>query len=143
MASSSNITEEALHTQIAQFLDYALQDDGIFWTTVEVSNQQGGKTGKIKQAKLKAKGVKTGVPDILITYNPHIEHTSGTGVEPNHYILWLEVKSKTGRVKSDSAQDRRIMELRYKGHAVEIVRSVEDVENALRKHWMPFKARVM
>ncbi len=55
--------EDDLHITIAQFLDLALPDDAV-WTTVE----HGGYRTKTEAAKLKAKGVKPGWPDIQIVY---------------------------------------------------------------------------
>ncbi len=55
--------EDDLHMAVAQFLDLALPEDAC-WTTVE----HGGKRGKAEAARLKAKGLRAGWPDILIIY---------------------------------------------------------------------------
>lgn len=84
--------EELIHLDIASFLKNNLQP-GALWTTVENSNQQGGSAGLIKQIKLKAKGVRSGWPDIQIffkhSYSAHIG------------CLFIELKSRKGS-QSDS-----------------------------------------
>lgn len=63
-----NILEETVHTHISKWLDLVLLP-GTYYTTVENSNRQGGAAGKIKQIKNKARGVKTGFPDILLIHS--------------------------------------------------------------------------
>ena len=62
-----SIPEEVIHIQIADWLSKVLFPDTYF-TTVEVSNQQGGNAGRNKQGRNKRRGVKTSFPDILIIH---------------------------------------------------------------------------
>lgn len=59
--------EEAIQTQAADYLDRFLPDDALFWHT-----PNGGLRNKIVAAKLKAQGVKPGVPDICILWRGHL-----------------------------------------------------------------------
>lgn len=117
-----NMSEEAIHIAIADYLNIAL-DSRSFWMTIEVSNQQGGYAGFAKQKKLRRKGVKKGTPDIFIWQDGR--------------ILWLEVKSKTGTITDN--QDYMHHRLQSLGHMVEIVRSVEDAQEALKKHEFDYR----
>lgn len=126
----SRPSEETIHTHIARFLAEKVTDDDVFWSSIETSNQQGGSRGIVKQGKLKARGVKAGVPDILVTYNP-------MGNYDFNAILWLEVKTPKGTLSLN--QKAMHKELRTKGHIVNVVRSVEDVQESLRKHGIPFE----
>lgn len=62
-----SIPEEVIHIQIADWLSRVLYPFTYF-TTVEVSNQQGGNAGRNKQGRNKRRGVKTSFPDILIIH---------------------------------------------------------------------------
>lgn len=72
------ISEKQLHLSVAKFLFTVL--DTKAWTTIEISNQQGGRMGLIKQAVLKSKGAKTGWPDIQIFW-PVDNLTAGLCIE--------------------------------------------------------------
>ena len=124
-------SENELHNQIANFLTYALIDPGIDWETIETSNNSNNLSN---QRKRKARGVKAGTPDILITYNPDLRGHL-------HFILRLEIKTKTGRLQR--SQEERIPQLLSRGQFVEIVRSVEDVEATLRKYAIPCRGIIV
>ena len=128
---AAQIKEKDLHKQIAGFLALALTDPGIDWETIETSNNN---NNQFNQSGRKAKGVKAGTPDILITYNPNIERNL-------HYILRLEIKTSTGKMQE--SQKLRIPELQAKGQFVEGVRSVEDVVTALNKYKIPHRNLVI
>ena len=121
-----NPSEESIHTQIANYLQWALSDDTL-WYTIENSNQQGGYKGMRKQAKLKQKGVRAGVPDIYINFNGN--------------VLYLEVKSKTGVLSRNQKETHKIIR-KNKGN-VAVVRSVDDVEEALKKHSIPHRIKLI
>lgn len=128
-------SEDDLHKQIAKYLTFALHEQpGVDWETIEASNQQGGVAGLRKQVELKAKGVKAGTPDILVTYNKDLSINL-------HSILRLEIKTETGRLTE--SQKKRIPLLERTGQLVYIVRSVEDVEASLRNFGVPFRGVVV
>lgn len=112
-------SETEIHKNIAKYLNLVIRRPSR-WHTVEVSNQAQGKAAMIKQMALKRRGVVTGWPDIEIIYK----------VDNAFKILFLEVKNADG-VLTDK-QKALHQELREDGHDVYVVRSVNNVENALR-----------
>lgn len=82
--------EDDLHMTVAAYLDLALPKDAA-WTTVE----HGGKRGKREAGRLKAKGVKSGWPDILIIYRGR--------------LICIELKAGKGRLsKAQIAMQQRL-----------------------------------
>ena len=111
--------EDDLHMSVARFLDLALPLDSA-WTTVE----HGGKRGKREAARLKAKGVKAGWPDILIIYRQR--------------ALTIELKALGGRL-SNNQKLRHPMILRA-GAPVAVCSRIEEVEGTLRGWGLPLRA---
>lgn len=111
--------EYAIHCQIADYLSLVIKKPSRWWS-IEVSNQQAGVIGMIKQNKLKRKGVVTGTPDIQIIWKTDDFVT----------LIFLEVKTATGTLTEK--QEALHKELRQEGHSVSVVRSVDDVERVLK-----------
>jgi len=122
----TQIKEEAIHCHIAQYLSIVI-DEPSRWCTVEVSNQQKGKAGMLKQKALKRKGVITGWPDIQIFWIK----TETADWREKLELIFLEVKSATGSLSKE--QKALHIELRNEGHYVFVVRSVDDVKKALQE----------
>ncbi len=122
-----DLLEEQIHLQIAEYLDIVIKRPSR-WHTVEVSNQASGWQAINRQKKLKAKGVRTGWPDITIFWiNPD---SDGWGM-PELKLIFLEVKSATGKIST--TQESLHAELREDGHDVYIVRSLEEVKPILEE----------
>jgi hypothetical protein len=123
-------TEEQLHLKVAK-LFHVIFDDRVIWTTVENSNQQGGKAGRIKQAILKAKGVQAGWPDIQIFW------WNGA-----RRMMVIELKSKRGRLQDNQKElHRRLSDMTI---SVVVCRSIEEVMAALETHEVPhLKTEIM
>lgn len=103
-------SENQLHKSIAEYLDLALPRS-IFWTTFP-----SGGGGLVRGKELKEKGLKAGVPDILII-------ASGE-------VYWIELKKeKKGRLSKD--QNITIPRLQLAGCKIAVCRSLEDVEITL------------
>lgn len=117
-----DLLEEEIHLAIAQYLDLVIKRPSR-WHTVEVSNQASGGAAINRQKKLKAKGVRTGWPDILIM--------ARGGYVTNTKLIFLEVKSAKGKL-SDK-QEALHIELREDGHYVFVVRSVDEVKSILKE----------
>lgn len=111
--------EYPIHCQIADYLTIVIKRPSS-WMTIEVSNQQSGVAGMIKQSMLKRKGVKTGTPDIQIIW------CSRYGWK----IIFLEVKIPSGNLTEK--QEALHKELREDGHEVHIVHSVEETVSILK-----------
>lgn len=110
-----NRPEDALHIAVAQFLNLALPRDAC-WTTVE----HGSKRTKAEAGKLKAKGVKPGVPDIIIF---HKRRTYA-----------IELKTEKGRLSA--VQKDMHKHLKDAGVYVYTARSVEEIELILAPHML-------
>lgn len=117
-----SIPEEEVHIQIADWLDLVLYPDTYF-TTVEVSNQQGGSTGRNKQGRNKRRGVKTGFPDILLIYKGQV------------YLM--EVK-RYGKYATE-VQLEEHEKLRIAGAIVhkDSVHNIEEARQFLKKYKIP------
>ena len=107
--SSRAHPEEKFHRDVAGYLDLALPD-GCWYTTI---GHGGG--GEFRGIRLKAAGMKAGVPDILLI--------------SNSIALFIELKSNTG-VLSDT-QKETIPAIEKAGGRVKVCRTLEDVETAL------------
>lgn len=104
--------EQNLHIAIAKYLRLMLPHD-CFWTTIPA-----GGGGAKRGAFIKAMGYRAGTPDLMLVHNAQ--------------AFFLEVKNDTGRAspaQKDCAED-----IFKAGGKVLIVRSIDDVQNALR-HW--------
>ena len=117
-----DLLEEEIHLAIAQYLDLVIKRPSR-WHTVEVSNQANGWAAMHRQKRLKAKGVRTGWPDIEIMHRHTHEYYWSTD------LIFLEVKSATGKLTEK--QEALHNELKDDGHYVYVVRSVEDVKEIL------------
>jgi hypothetical protein len=123
--------EAAFQMQVARYLDMALPPE-CWWTAFPA-----GGGGKARGGKLKAMGLKPGVADILIL-TPRKVHWAT-------HILWLELKAKGGRLAPaqrafmDRMYDRALM---MPGVTVRVVRTLEEVEAALRAEYISLRAFV-
>jgi hypothetical protein len=78
----------------------------------------GGLRGKIEAARMKKTGTLAGMPDLVV-------------ILPGGITAWLEVKTATGRLSE--AQTEIHYRLAGLGHAVELVRSIEDATAAVNR----------
>lgn len=79
----------------------------------------GGKRGKREAARLKAQGVKAGVPDL------HLPVARG-----GYHSLYIELKRREGGTVSD-AQKGWIADLRREGNCVAVCRGSEEAERVI------------
>ena len=125
--------EQQFHMQVAKFIQKALPE-GYFWTTFPA-----GGGGLVRGAKLKAMGLKPGLPDILIFgTHPNDEYPSYEDID----VYWLELKSKSGALSK--VQKETIAQLKALGHQVEVCKTLDEVEQALTEFCFPtaLKARL-
>lgn len=108
-----NHPEDDLHKRVAVLLSWLVRlEDGVWWTTIE----HGGFARDARQGKrAKDKGVKPGVPDILIIYNG-LSH-------------FLELKATKGVLSENQRTCHAAIE--SVAAKVRIARSLEDVRTAL------------
>lgn len=122
-----DLLEEQIHLAIAQYLDTVIKRPSR-WHTIEVSNQASEWQAINRQKKLKARGVRTGWPDISIYWiNPD---SDGWG-RPELKLIFLEVKSAKGKLTEK--QEVLHEELKEDGHEVFVVRSVDEVKSILQE----------
>ena len=114
------MTEFRLHVACKQFLDTALPDSAIYFHTPNAPRN------KVTGARLKAMGMKAGVPDLCIIYRGD--------------VLFVELKTAKGRLSP--VQKAMQMQLASAGaHVMTECRSVEALE-AYLEQFMPLKARL-
>lgn len=124
MAKRTDPTEAVIHKNVANRLKQILLQR-VFWTTVEVSNQRGGRQAMIQQRIQKARGVKTGFPDLMFVWQE----------DDNTKMFCIELKRKY-----ENAKDVQVAchnELAGVGVPTVVCRSVQDVENALNMYNVP------
>lgn len=113
-------TEEQLHKAVAKYLAAGL-GPGSWFTTFPA-----GGGGKIRGGKLKAMGLKPGVPDVLIIHQGR--------------AYWIELKAEGGRLNDKQKALHPL--LSEVGCCVAVCRSLEDVEESLREWGIPSAANL-
>lgn len=112
------MTELDLHQSVADFLDWILLPPAV-WTTFP-AGWTGMRTGAA--GRLKACGLKAGMPDALIFYDSR--------------TIGIELKAKT---KPSIAQIEMFNKLRMAGVPVHVVTNVEQVPEILITHCIPMR----
>lgn len=115
--------EDTIHNQIAEYLRMIEpQIDGFWWTSIE--NRF---SGQWEGGRRKERGCRAGVPDIFTLYKGK--------------SLWLEVKvpktETTRQTEQSDVQKEVAAKIEYCGGSVKVVRTIDDVCNALQKHGVP------
>lgn len=114
--------EEALQIEVAAFLDLALPDEAVWWHT-----PNGGRRSISTAKRLKAMGVKGGIPDVLILYRAR--------------LIGIELKSREGR--ASPAQKGMLPRLTQAGAVIgPLCRSLREVE-AFLVQIIPLKGRIV
>ena len=113
-------TERQEQVRVAKLLDHL----GILWCSVPNSGHgKRGKEGAIRGSRLRAEGLKAGVPDLLI-FDP-CEGAGGVG-------LAIELKRvKGGRVSED--QKRWLSELEKRGWVCRVCKGFDEVHKTLKE----------
>jgi hypothetical protein len=112
--------EQDLHRAVARFLDAALAP-GVFWTSLD---HAGG--GPVVGAFRKARGVRKGLPDIMVVHHGRAD--------------FIELKGPKGRVSE--AQKEIGGDLVIAGCRVAVARSIEDVQDAVLKWGVPLRGLI-
>lgn len=115
--------EAILQRSVVQYLSAALPA-GVWWSHIG----HGARMSVFTASKLKAMGLKKGIPDLLIV-PPEVGH------------IWIELKAAKGRVEPDQKNWLAILNAAPNSHAF-VCRSVEAVESALRSAGVILKARL-
>ncbi len=118
--------EQGLHIAVAQFLRVALRPP-TFWTSID--HASGMKAGKLAGALRKARGVKAGLPDILVMKD-----------SINTCVIGIELKATKGSL-SPAQTDMATRFAECNAH-YRVARSVEDVDFILRSFGVPLHAKL-
>lgn len=121
-----NLSEYALHCQIAQYLNMVIKSPSR-WLTIEVSNHGSGKAAMINQMMDRKRGVITGFPDIAIWH----KYFNADCDNWHMNMIFLEVKIPGGKLTEK--QENVHNQLKEEGHYVSVVYSVDDVKNILEQ----------
>jgi hypothetical protein len=120
-------SERQLHRTVAEFLDWALMPPAVY-TTFPAG---WGKLSEAMAGELRACGLKTGFPDILIfDLHPIIANR----LYPK--VVGIELKAKTG---VSAAQQLMFPRLKAVGWAIYVCRDLESVVAALREQRVMLK----
>ncbi len=106
--------EDDLQMAVAKYLDFL----SVCWC--HVANER--KTSKIAGLRLKKKGVKSGVPDVLI-------------FEPNDDYSGLAIELKIKPNKPTDNQKEWLESLKEKGWYTEVCYSLDDVRSLIKKYF--------
>ena len=95
--------------------------DGVFWTSIEVSNHDGSALGAQRQAADRLKGVKAGTPDMIIQWQGK--------------TLWLELKAGTNDLTDNQKEIHR--QINASGNPVYEVRTKEQIQALIKQYNIP------
>lgn len=122
--------EAALHRAVADFLAKSLRPP-TWWSTFPA-----GGGGIVRGAKLKAMGLRAGVPDLLIFHPQFV-----MGMAAGCIVVGAELKA--GKNGTSDEQDETMADLMVAGAHCGVCRSIEDVAALLRRHGVPVHGKVM
>lgn len=117
--------EAVLQRSVCQYLDYALPHDWHYW-----HNHQNAPTVQA-QARLKALGVKAGLPDMMVV-GPTGDN------EPGVNLIVIELKSAKGR--TSLAQEDWLDWFANAGAHAAVIRSLDDLQDTLKFAGVPLRA---
>lgn len=107
--------ESELHKAVKKYLDLILTPDS-FWTSIDHAAK-----GRFQGQMRKARGVKKGIPDILIQFAGRVH--------------WIELKSPDGTLSKDQKDCHEAIV--RAGGCVTVARSLEHVCDALARWQIP------
>ncbi len=117
--------EQTLHVAVARYLTVALRPP-VWWSSIEHAS----KLGKVAAGMRRARGVKPGIPDVVILW-PESGRTR---------MLGIELKSPTG---SQSPVQKDVETAWAACHVpVVVCRSLQEVETALTIWRVPCQAKI-
>jgi hypothetical protein len=112
-------SEDELQATIASMLKFAFHGQQVVWTHFPAG---GYLLSPAARARLTRLGLQPGFPDLLIMWHPR-------------KMLWIELKTRTGRVSSE--QQAKHASIEALEIPVAICRHIEDVLHVLRMHGCP------
>jgi hypothetical protein len=119
----TSATEDQFHVSVAELLDVCLKPPLTFYTTFPAGY---GKLSKATAGRLRAKGMKAGMPDILVFYRRSHDST---------FVIGLELKARGN--STSAAQRTTHAALQAVGIRTYVVRSLDGVLLALNDASIP------
>ena len=114
-------SEDQLHRSVAEYLDWMLKEPAC-WSTFPSG---GYLLGKAAAGRLKARGLKAGMPDILVFFDGR--------------CIGIELKTRSGGLSD--AQKEMFPKLQAAGIRVHVCRNLGDVTVVLRDSQVPLRGR--
>lgn len=114
--------EDRLQSRVRMYLDAALPAPG-YWSSVEHAKKQSLRQGQMQ----KAKGVKRGLPDVMIWYRG----------------VFVGVELKAGKNTTSDMQDLVGAALVANGFRYHVVRRVVDLDRLLRECGLPIQRSML
>lgn len=118
------MTESGIQRRCVSWFDkaYPSQSDGLFAIPNSGGFKGGFKSNLGIVARMKAEGVRKGIPDLMIAIP-----------KGQHHGLFIEMKREDGGRVSDD-QKKKIAFLASQGYKVEVIRSEEAFKDAVREY---------
>jgi hypothetical protein len=117
--------EHGLQVAVARFLDLCLDPERTWWSAID---HGAGKMSKRSAGMMKARGVKRGLPDIILMWKTPDTHS---------HLIGIELKANTGKVSS--AQEDVCMAWMTFSNVVYLAFSLEDVHAILVQCGVPLR----
>ena len=122
--------EHALQAAVAHMLEVVLDPERTWWSSIDHGV---GYLGKRTAFDRKKRGVKPGLPDIIILRQPQINDWA-------HMLIGIELKVKNGKL---SEVQRDVGDAWSKmGHTIFVARSLEEVQEILEFCRVPMRTRM-
>ena len=126
--------EHSLQIAVAHMLQVVLDPDKTWWTSIDHGV---GKLGVVEAVNRKKRGVRAGLPDIILMIK-----IMRLGTRPMlPIIIGIELKSAKGA--ATEAQRTVAIAWRAMGHSYELARSLEDVHDILVRNNVPMLRRMV
>lgn len=122
--------EEVLHIAVAQFLHLALKPP-VWWSSID---HGAGKMSRASAGLRKARGVKAGIPDIIILW------PEGKDLRCHTRVLGIELKAAKGAASPAQKETEAAWHAAMAGYVV--CRSLEEVQSALNWCGFPLHASI-
>jgi hypothetical protein len=118
------MNEHALQVAVAHMLQIVLDPERTWWTSIDHGV---GKLGRAEAGIRKARGVKAGLPDIIV-------------MAPDQFLIGIELKIDKGKLSPAQIEVGDSWQLM--GHSIYVARSLEEVQEILEHCCIPMRHRM-
>lgn len=124
------MSEHALQIGVAQMLRTVLDPEKTWWTAIDHAARLSLRYG----AERKRRGVKRGLPDIMIFL------IDGLSTHLKHHVIGIELKTDKGRLTPEQVDTALAWTMM--GHVIYVARSLEEVYEILEFCRVPMRSRM-